>query len=140
MLDTETMGLHRQARIVELGVLGVSGDSLVDTLLNPGVPIPAETSDHHGITDDQVSDAPSFDDVLPRLTAALAGKRVLIYNAAFDIGRLRYELTGFTSNGSRRSMHGRLPRRGSPQDCQCGPRPKRRPTPQRGSTACGSKT
>ncbi|RSN90118.1 3'-5' exonuclease [Streptomyces sp. WAC 05379] len=92
VLDTETTGLHRQARIVELGVLGVSGDSLVDTLLNPGVPIPAEATDHHGITDDQVSDASSFEDALPRLTAALTGKRVLIYNAAFDIGRLRYEL------------------------------------------------
>ncbi|GGX57609.1 3'-5' exonuclease [Streptomyces chartreusis] len=95
VLDTETTGLHQQARIVELGVLAVSEDSLVDTLLNPGVPIPAEATDHHGITDDQVSDAPAFEDVLPRLTAALAGKRVLIYNAAFDIDRLRYELTRY---------------------------------------------
>jgi hypothetical protein len=47
----------------------------------------------HGITDDQVRDAPSFGDVLPHLTAALAGKRVLIYNRGFDVGRLRHELT-----------------------------------------------
>lgn len=94
VLDTETTGLDQDARIVDLGVQGVSGDVLVDTLLNPGgEPIPVDASAVHGITDDQVRDAPSFGDVLPQLTAALAGKRVLIYNRGFDVGRLRHELT-----------------------------------------------
>lgn len=80
VLDTETTGLDREARIVDLGDQKVSGTVLVDTLLNPGEPIPLDATDVHGITDDQVRDAPSFGDVLPQLTATLAGKRILIHN------------------------------------------------------------
>ncbi|MFF8029864.1 exonuclease domain-containing protein [Streptomyces sp. NPDC007896] len=92
-LDTETTGRDREALIVDLGVQKVSGDVLVDTLLNSGEPIPVDATDLHGIFDDQVRDAPSLEDVLPQLTTALAGKRILIYNREFDVGRLRHELT-----------------------------------------------
>ncbi|MET9896440.1 hypothetical protein ABZZ47_40975 [Streptomyces sp. NPDC006465] len=54
VLDLETTGLGRDARIVDLGVERVSDDVLLDTLLNPGEPIPADASDVHGVTDDQV--------------------------------------------------------------------------------------
>jgi DNA polymerase III epsilon subunit-like protein len=58
VLDTETTGRDRESLIVELAVQKVSGDVLVDTLLNPGEPIPADATDVHGITGDQVRDAP----------------------------------------------------------------------------------
>ncbi|MFH8350234.1 exonuclease domain-containing protein [Streptomyces sp. NPDC018045] len=91
VLDTETTGLHEQARLVELAVVGSSGDVLLDTLLNPGEPV-GDASDIHGITDDMVTGAPRFSDVLVHLTALLDRKRVLIYNKWFDIARLRHEL------------------------------------------------
>lgn len=101
VLDCETTGLHDEARIVDLAVYGVAGDVLfgapgeilVNTLLNPGEPIPAEATGIHGITDQHVAGAPSFGDVAEQLGAALAGKRVLIYNEPYDVERLRYELT-----------------------------------------------
>ncbi|MER5876140.1 3'-5' exonuclease [Streptomyces sp. NPDC001910] len=93
VLDCETTGLDPEARIVDLAVLTVAGDVLVDTLLNPGAPIPDASTRVHGITDEQVHDAPAFADQLPHLAAALAGRRVLIYNRGFDVGRLRHELT-----------------------------------------------
>jgi DNA polymerase III epsilon subunit-like protein len=93
VLDTETTGLEDDARIVDLGVLGVSGDVLVDTLVNPGEPIPGEATDIHGITDALVAAAPAFGDVLEQLTTVLAGKRCLIYNKPYDVARLRHELT-----------------------------------------------
>jgi hypothetical protein len=49
------------------------------------------TAIHH-ITDAMVQDAPTFSEILPRLTAALAGRRIMIYNRAYDTGRLLYEL------------------------------------------------
>lgn len=40
ILDTETTGLEDDARIVDLAVLTVAGDVLVNTLVDPGEPIP----------------------------------------------------------------------------------------------------
>lgn len=93
VLDTETTGLDDDARIVEITVLGIDGTVLLDTLVNPGgEAIPPDASGIHGITDDMVAGAPLFGDVLPRLTEVLAGRRCLIYNAPYDIARLRHEL------------------------------------------------
>jgi DNA polymerase III epsilon subunit-like protein len=93
LLDTETTGLEDDARIVDIAVITVAGDVLVDTLVNPGEPIPPEATDIHGITDAMVADAPSFAEILVRLTAALDGRRCLIYNSPYDTARLRHELT-----------------------------------------------
>jgi len=95
VLDTETTGLDDDARIVEISIITGSGEVLVDTLLNPGgEPIPDEAASIHGITDAMVTaeGVPSFSEVLDRLTVALDGRRCLIYNAAFDVARLRHEL------------------------------------------------
>jgi hypothetical protein len=93
ILDTETTGLEGDARIVDIAVIAVSGDVLLDTLVNPGEPIPPEATAIHGITDDQVADAPRFTDILEQLGAVLHGKRCLIYNEPFDVARLQHELT-----------------------------------------------
>ncbi len=93
ILDTETTGLHDEARIVDLGVITAAGDVLMDTLINPGEPIPADATDIHGIMDAQVAMAPSFEVVLDRLAAVLHGRRCVICNQAFDVARLRHELT-----------------------------------------------
>jgi DNA polymerase III epsilon subunit-like protein len=74
-------------------VTTVGGEVLLNTLINPSVPIPTEATGIHGITDDMVTEAPTFTDILVRLTAALDGRRCLIYNAPYDTARLRFELT-----------------------------------------------
>lgn len=93
ILDTETTGLHDTARIVDIAVITAAGETLINTLLNPGEPIPAESTDIHGITDEMIADAPKFGGILPDLKKALTGKRVLIYNDYFDLQRLGHELT-----------------------------------------------
>jgi exonuclease len=92
ILDTETTGLSDDARIVDIAVTTVHGEVLLDTLVNPGGPIPPSATAIHGITDEMVAVAPTFAQVLPDLAAAVFGRRVLIYNDAFDIARLRHEL------------------------------------------------
>lgn len=40
-LDTETTGLSGQKdRIVEIAIIGEDGEVVIDTLVNPGIPIP----------------------------------------------------------------------------------------------------
>lgn len=92
VLDTETTGLHERARIVELAVVAADGTVLMDTLVNPGEPIPADATAVHGITDEDVAGAPRFADLTVELTEVLDYRRVLIYNEPYDRGRLLYEL------------------------------------------------
>lgn len=93
VLDTETTGLEDDARIVDLAVTTVVGEALMDTLVNPGGPIPGEATDIHGITDEHVASAPPFGSVLEELGTVLRGRRCLIYNRLYDVARLRHELT-----------------------------------------------
>ena len=93
ILDLETSGLEDDARIVDIGVYSVRDGVLLDTLIDPGIPIPAAATAVHGITDAMVAGAPRFGDVLERLEAVLDGKRVLIYNRPYDVARLRHEVT-----------------------------------------------
>lgn len=84
-LDTETTGLDRTDRLVEIGVVDNAGGVVFQSLINPGMPIPDEASDIHGITDDMVCDAPRLDAITTALRALLiADGKVVIYNAEFD--------------------------------------------------------
>ncbi len=94
VLDTETTGLGDEACIVEIAVISASGDVLLNTLVNPRVPIPAEATAVHGITDAMVNapGVPTFPEILDQLDAALTGRRCLIWNDTFDRARMRWEL------------------------------------------------
>ena len=63
-LDLETTGVSLSTdRIVEIAIIKISpdGSRLVKRkLINPEMPIPKETSDIHGITDEMVKDASTF--------------------------------------------------------------------------------
>lgn len=83
IVDLETTGFDGyRERIVQIAVVNEDGETLMDSLVNPGVPIP--NSHIHGITNDMVEDAPSFADLHPTLTRALNGMDVLAYNWSFD--------------------------------------------------------
>lgn len=85
VLDLETTSAQPDAaEIVQLAVIDKAGEVVFDTLVNPGVPIPAAASDIHGITDDMVADAPTLGAIWDKLDARLAGEVVVIYNAAYD--------------------------------------------------------
>jgi DNA polymerase III epsilon subunit-like protein len=84
-LDTETTGLSgRTDRLVEIAIVGETGEVLLNTLINPGRPIPAEASRIHGITDHLVREAPAFEMLWPTIQKMVRGNRVVIYNAGFD--------------------------------------------------------
>lgn len=63
-IDLETTGVSLSTdRIIEIAIIKIGTDGARQTkrkLLNPGIPIPKESSDIHGITDEMVKDAPTF--------------------------------------------------------------------------------
>ena len=88
ILDTETTDLD--GYLVEVAVIdAATGETLLDTLVNPGVPISWEARMVHGISDTEVAAAPPLAEVLPQLLEVTAGRTVLAYNAPFDQGRIQ---------------------------------------------------
>lgn len=75
--DLETTGVDTSKdRIVELSMIKVmpDGEEITRTrLLNPGMPIPAEATAIHGITNDDVKDAPSFAQIARSLADFISG-------------------------------------------------------------------
>src|SRR5579872_3732343 len=85
-LDLETTGIDPQnSRIVEIGVSIVHPDGAVkpkgwSQRINPTVPIPAEATAIHGITDADVAACPKFEDLAAKIHKALLGKDIAGYS------------------------------------------------------------
>ncbi len=87
-LDTETTGRDPERdRLVEVGIVLGRGGEVFERkswLIHPGMPIPAESSEVHGIKDEDVRDKPAFAVVLPEILAFLENAIPAAYNASFD--------------------------------------------------------
>jgi DNA polymerase-3 subunit epsilon len=94
--DLETTGTNIGAdRIVEISVIKLhpDGSEEVSTWkLNPGIPIPIESSMVHGIYDEHVADQPSFKEVAEMVAAFIDNSDLAGYNSnKFDIPMLMEE-------------------------------------------------
>ena len=106
--DTETTGLSSAMdSVVEIGAVkfDTHGNTLGEfqSLINPGRMIPPSVTAVHGITDEDVRDAPSADSVLPGFFEFIGPRdNILIaHNASFDAGFVGAEMerAGLGSDG-----------------------------------------
>lgn len=88
VLDTETTGL-RDAEICQIAIIDAKGNVLLNTLVKPVRPIPSDAVHIHGITNEMVSTAPAWIDVMVHVEEILRGRHVYIYNADYDMSVLR---------------------------------------------------
>jgi DNA polymerase III subunit epsilon len=94
--DLETTGIDVAAdRIIEISFLKIypNGDEESRTIkVNPGMPIPPKSTQIHGITDDDVKDAPSFQEIAKNIANAFEGCDFAGYNSnKFDLPLLAEE-------------------------------------------------
>ena len=94
--DLETKGLNStEARIVELSFLKVFPDGKEEVKsrrVNPEIPIPAEATAIHGITDEDVKDSPTFKQIAKSLAAQIEGCDLAGFNSnRFDVPVLAEE-------------------------------------------------
>jgi DNA polymerase III epsilon subunit family exonuclease len=94
--DLETTGTDRTVdRITEVGFVTFEDGEVVDRyqhLVNPQMEIPAEVEEITGITNADVADAPTFEQLLPELQGFFEEDYLLAFNANFDLPFLRAEL------------------------------------------------
>lgn len=95
-LDLETTGLDvvEADAICEIGAYKVRKREVIDkfhSLVNPRKRVPKEAQDIHKICDEELKEAPFFEQVIGRLAAFLNAAIVCAYNIKFDLGFLNYE-------------------------------------------------
>ena len=70
--------------MTEVSIVDEDNAVILDTLVNPGTPIPSDATRVHGITDSMVMNAPPAGEVVQRVLDIVADRHVVAYNAAFD--------------------------------------------------------
>jgi DNA polymerase-3 subunit epsilon len=96
VFDCETTGLHPNDgdRMVSLAAVRIVGGRIMtgesfNRIINPGRPIPAESTRFHGLTDAHVQGKPPIEVVLPQFKAFAEDAILVAHNAAFDLKFLR---------------------------------------------------
>src|SRR5438128_9725440 len=95
--DTETTGLKPTDAVVEYAHIEcrLEDNRLVEiarfeSLIQPGIPIPREARDVHGISDEMVKDAPTLRDVLPVSLGLLKNESAEVYGHNFPGYDMKY--------------------------------------------------
>jgi DNA polymerase-3 subunit epsilon len=97
VLDTETTGLEALGgdRVVEIGCVElinhIPTGVTYHKYINPERTMPRGAFDVHGLSDDFLKDKPKFREVGPDFASFIAGGRLVIHNAGFDVGFLNAE-------------------------------------------------
>lgn len=108
VIDFETTGLDpEQDRVLEMGIVQFDDGVLSarhNYLINPGIPVPEESRAVHGITDEELKDAPRFSQIADEVLGHLRGRLPVAYNADFD---KRFLLAEFSRVNT--PLHGDLP-------------------------------
>lgn len=84
VLDTETTGLGEDAEIVEMAIVGPSGQVLFDKLVQPSAAIEYEAARLHRFDPLNLEAAPPFEAIYPILKELLSGRTIVAFHADFD--------------------------------------------------------
>jgi DNA polymerase-3 subunit epsilon len=91
-LDTETTGIDNNSEIIEIGIVGADGETLLESYVRPSRPIPPESTSINGITDEMVQKALAWPSIWPTVRGILLNRQVGIYNAEFDLRLMRQSM------------------------------------------------
>ena len=93
-LDTETTGLsYRDGhKIVEIACIEtqdlIATGKVFHKFINPKRSMPEQAFKVHGFTEKFLSDKETFDQIAYEFLSFVKGKKIIIHNAAFDLGFL----------------------------------------------------
>jgi len=88
-LDTETTGLGPTAEAIEIGLVDAKEEIIYTVYLKPTIAIEAGATAVHGLQQSDVSQAPSWPQIVSQLREAIGTRPLIIFNAPFDIRILK---------------------------------------------------
>ena len=89
-LDLETTGLNYDDEILQIAIIDDDANVLLNSYVKPIYHKEWKEAEYiHGITPEDVSDAPSIIDLMPKIKAIIKDKKLVIYNADYDTSYLR---------------------------------------------------
>ena len=97
VLDTETTGLDVDSghKIIEIGCIEIIDRNITDNsfhkYINPQRLIDEKAYEVHGISNEDLKDKPTFDDIIDEFALYIADSPLIIHNAPFDLGFLKSE-------------------------------------------------
>ena len=95
IVDVETSGTHAiSSRVIEIGILRIEGGECVETYrstINPGVRVPAWISALTGITQEEASRSPYFDECIDEVERLTKDAIFVAHNVAFDYSFIERE-------------------------------------------------
>ncbi|MBE5821261.1 MAG: PolC-type DNA polymerase III [Clostridiales bacterium] len=94
VLDIETTGFSAvNDKITEFGMIKVKNGEILEefeTFVNPQIPIPEKITEVTNITDEMVKDAPTIEEVMPKILEFIGDSPIVAHNANFDLGFIKY--------------------------------------------------
>jgi DNA polymerase-3 subunit epsilon len=107
-VDIETtgcsLGLHRIIDVAVIGATGGEVDFEWQSLVNPGVHVPAGITALTGIDTAMLADAPPFGKIAKELRARLEGRVFVAHNVRFDYGFIRREFAALGDSWRRPNL------------------------------------
>ena len=97
-LDTETTGLSFRDghKIVEIACIEtqdlIATGKVFHKLINPKRSMPVEAYNVHGFSEDFLKDKATFDQIADEFLSFIKDKKIIIHNASFDLGFLRWRI------------------------------------------------
>ncbi len=97
VVDFETTGNKPKDgdKIIQIGAVLIEDGEITSqfsTLINPGIPIPAFIQQLTQINDEMVKDAPTIEEIIPKLLPLLEGAAFVAHNVFFDLNFLQFAL------------------------------------------------
>lgn len=97
VIDLETTGHspENKDKIIEVGMVIIENDEIIDkrnTLLNPNQTIPPFITNLTNITNEDVKDAPNFEEKADKIIELFEDSYLIAHNVPFDMGFLNAEL------------------------------------------------
>lgn len=92
VLDCETTDLD--GVVIQIALVSCkTGELIFESLVHTDEPISDEAANIHGITQDMLTNAPSFDEVSQAIYSILDGREWTAYNSSFDYSALKRSVT-----------------------------------------------
>ena len=97
ILDIETTGLEYKEghRVIEIGCIELNKKEVganYHQYINPSKTLTESNIKIHGLTNEFLSDKPSFDEIVDEFLIFIQDSSIIAHNASFDIGFLNFEL------------------------------------------------